>query len=142
MAPWKKAFKPHEAEAQGHSVMTNFFKVKRKPGRPKTKRNLAGDDIRLTATRRGRPPSSAKKDSKTESKSASAQKYTTLNNPNDVPTIPPPKKRVNWGVGENKAKLEEAIAEWEEKRGRYLPFKERNHEGSWWYWCFTEASKA
>jgi len=86
MAPPKKQWTPSEAKDKGFGDMSMFFKVKRKPGRPKTKRNLAGDSLAITSKRPGRPPSKAKKDPKV------AQKPTSVQPTKPIKPPAPPKK--------------------------------------------------
>ena len=116
MAPNKQPSKTAaSAVASGNTVLTDYFKRKRR-GRPKKSGNMASDDIVVSKTmRRGPVPGSKKR--------KPSPPHSTKNLANAQ--VQPPEKRVvkrrtNCGEGEAKINMEKAVSERDGKTGRAL----------------------
>jgi hypothetical protein len=114
------------AVASGNTLLTDFFKRKRR-GRPKKSGNMASDNITVSkAKRRGPVPAGSNK------RKPSPPRDSTTNLENASAQVQPPemrvvKRRTNWGQGEGKISMEKAVSEWDGKTGRALDSNGEEH---------------
>lgn len=119
MVGTERTLTQEERKQQGFASLKNFWQVKRKPRRPKKRKSEASDTPKFDEVKRGRGRPSKKNDADPTPK---ASKSTEASTPSDSPPSPFKKKakRVNWGLEENKKKLDKAVEEWDDQSGRAL----------------------
>jgi hypothetical protein len=98
------------AVASGSTLLTDYFKRKRR-GRPKKSGNMASDNIVVSEAKRHVPVPGSNK------RKASSPPHSTMNLQVQPPEKRVIKRRTNWGEGEAKISMENAVSEWDGKTG-------------------------
>ena len=120
-----KKFVPKDTSKCIQQPLMKYFQQKRRRGRPKKISTLSNETVTVKKRGRGRPKGSTKYTTLEAVERAKKKKPLPLRksqpSPKADPPAPKPKqKRTNWGKGEARKKMEAAIEDWLQKKGKAL----------------------